>query len=105
MSDERILDAFRRWGYLQAQLDPLGRLKPQPHPELDVTGEAADRVLEAVDPVVLGRARAKQARLGDSGRARVLCITLHGDAAFAGQGIVAETLNLADLRGFTVGGT
>ena len=43
MSDERILDAFRRWGYLQAQIDPLGRLKPQPHPELDVTGEAADR--------------------------------------------------------------
>ena len=43
MSDETILDAFRRWGYLQAQLDPLGRLKPQPHPELDVTGQAADR--------------------------------------------------------------
>jgi 2-oxoglutarate dehydrogenase E1 component len=61
--------------------------------------------LEAVDPVVLGRARAKQDRLGDGARVRVLPITLHGDAAFAGQGIVAETLNLANLRGFTVGGT
>src|SRR5262249_17611709 len=49
--------------------------------------------LEAVDPVVMGRARAWQDRLGKDGRARVLPITLHGDAAFAGQGIVAETLN------------
>ena len=61
--------------------------------------------LEAVDPVVMGRARAKQDRFGEGGRARILPITLHGDAAFAGQGIVAETLNLADLRGFHVGGT
>ena len=61
--------------------------------------------LEAVDPVVMGRARAKQDRLGEGGRAQILPITLHGDAAFAGQGIVAETLNLADLRGFHVGGT
>ncbi len=266
MSDEAILDAFRRWGHLQAQLDPLGRLKPQPHPGLDAAGEAAERGrafycgpvgvefmhmpypdrcrwiqermesdppapdrnrilerlinaeifervlqtryigakryslegmtaliplldamvghaadhgaeqvimamshrgrlaalarilgkrpadifarfedvdprsilgggdvkyhvgatgtytrpggrqvaislvsnashLEAVDPILAGRARAKQERLGDGGRARVLPISMHGDAAFAGQGIVAETLNLADLRGFTVGGT
>ena len=266
MSQSAIPEAFLRWGYLQANLDPLGRLAPQPHPELDITGEAAERGravycgsigvefmhmpypercrwiqermeseppqpdrhrildrliradafervlqtryvgtkryslegataliplldevleagaergaeqvvlgmshrgrlnvmahivgkrpkdifagfedvdprsvlgggdvkyhigatgdyvskagrrmrvslvsnpshLEAVDPVVLGRARAKQARLGENGRARVLPVTLHGDAAFAGQGIVAETLNLADLRGFHVGGT
>ena len=61
--------------------------------------------LEAVYPVVLGRARARQARLGDRDRTRVLPIVLHGDGAFAGQGIVAETLNLADLEGFSVGGT
>ncbi|HYM09804.1 MAG TPA: thiamine pyrophosphate-dependent enzyme, partial [Bryobacterales bacterium] len=61
--------------------------------------------LEAVDPVVLGRTRAKQDRIGDGGAARVLPITLHGDAAFAGQGIVAETLNMAGLRGFAVGGS
>ena len=43
MSEQRILDAFRRWGHLQANLDPLDRLRPQPHPELDVSGEAAER--------------------------------------------------------------
>jgi len=60
--------------------------------------------LEAVDPVALGRARAKQARRGGNGRAQVLPIELHGDAAFAGQGIWAETLNLAGLNGYSVGG-
>src|SRR4029077_9438314 len=43
--------------------------------------------LEAVDPVAMGRARAKQSRIGPGGRAKILCIVLHGDAAFAGQGI------------------
>jgi 2-oxoglutarate dehydrogenase E1 component len=61
--------------------------------------------LEAVDPVMMGRARARQDRLGREGRLRVLPICLHGDAAFAGQGIVAETLNLENLPGFSVGGT
>ncbi len=60
--------------------------------------------LEAVDPVVMGRTRAKQMRRGDTGRSKVLAITMHGDAAFAGQGICAETLNMADLPGYTVGG-
>ena len=60
--------------------------------------------LEAVDPVALGRARAKQARLRENGTARVVPIVLHGDAAFAGQGIWAETLNLSGLRGYSVGG-
>ncbi len=61
--------------------------------------------LEAVDPVALGRARAKQTRLGRDGKAKVLPVLMHGDSAFAGQGITAETLNLANLRGYTVGGT
>ncbi len=61
--------------------------------------------LEAVYPVVLGRARARQVRLDDRERKRVVPVVLHGDGAFAGQGIVAETLNLADLAGFSVGGT
>jgi len=60
--------------------------------------------LEAVDPVALGRVRAKQTRSGECGRERFLPIVLHGDAAFAGQGIWAETMNFADLEGFTVGG-
>ena len=61
--------------------------------------------LEAVDPVALGRARAKQTRIGATARLKVLPVLMHGDAAFAGQGITAETLNLANLRGYTVGGT
>ena len=62
--------------------------------------------LEAVDPVALGRVRAKQVRLGDEARHdQVFPVVLHGDAAFAGQGILAETLNMADLHGYRVGGT
>src|SRR6202521_488992 len=61
--------------------------------------------LEAVDPVAMGRARAKQTRLGANSEKTVVPIVMHGDAAFAGQGIWAETLNLADLQAYTVGGT
>ncbi len=61
--------------------------------------------LEAVDPVTVGRTRAKQDRTGDGGKAKYLPVLVHGDAAFAGQGITAETLNYADLSGYTVGGT
>jgi len=60
--------------------------------------------LEAVDPVVIGRTRAKQTRAGKGGHDRFLPIVLHGDAAFAGQGIAAETLNFAGIPGFSVGG-
>src|SRR6202162_2255246 len=61
--------------------------------------------LEAVDPVAMGRARAKQTRLGGNSTEAIVPIVMHGDAAFAGQGIWAETLNLADLKAYTVGGT
>jgi 2-oxoglutarate dehydrogenase E1 component len=61
--------------------------------------------LEAVDPVTVGRTRAKQDRAGEGGKAKFLPLLVHGDAAFAGQGITAETLNYADLAGYTVGGT
>ena len=61
--------------------------------------------LEAVDPVVLGKVRAKQYQRGDSERTQVAGILMHGDAAFAGQGLVAEALELSDLAGFTTGGT
>jgi 2-oxoglutarate dehydrogenase E1 component len=61
--------------------------------------------LEAVDPVTVGRTRAKQDRAGKGGEAKYLPLLVHGDAAFAGQGITAETLNYADLTGYTVGGT
>ncbi|HZQ71104.1 MAG TPA: 2-oxoglutarate dehydrogenase E1 component [Terriglobales bacterium] len=61
--------------------------------------------LEAVDPVTVGRTRAKQDRAGEGGREQFLPLIVHGDGAFAGQGIFAETLNYADLPGYTVGGT
>ncbi|MGA2721021.1 MAG: multifunctional oxoglutarate decarboxylase/oxoglutarate dehydrogenase thiamine pyrophosphate-binding subunit/dihydrolipoyllysine-residue succinyltransferase subunit [Bryobacteraceae bacterium] len=61
--------------------------------------------LEAVDPVVEGIVRPKQDRLGDTRRERVIPVLVHGDAAFAGQGVVAETLNLSQLDGYSTGGT
>ncbi|MEV8465827.1 2-oxoglutarate dehydrogenase E1 component [Fluviibacterium sp. DFM31] len=61
--------------------------------------------LEAVNPVVLGKARAKQDQLGDVERTAVLPVLLHGDAAFAGQGVVAECFALSGLRGHKTGGT
>ncbi|WIG92791.1 2-oxoglutarate dehydrogenase E1 component [Myxococcus sp. SDU36] len=61
--------------------------------------------LEAVDPVVEGRVRAKQDRAGDTERTSVMPLLIHGDAAFIGQGVVPETLNLSGLKGYTTGGT
>ena len=61
--------------------------------------------LEAVDPVVVGKARGRQEGYGKDKKADVLPVLLHGDAAFAGQGIVAEVLNLSQLEGYSSGGT
>ncbi|SDX13970.1 2-oxoglutarate dehydrogenase E1 component [Ruegeria halocynthiae] len=61
--------------------------------------------LEAVNPVVLGKVRAKQDQLGDEDRTKVMGILLHGDAAFAGQGVVAEGFGLSGLKGHKTGGT
>ncbi|HUG12629.1 MAG TPA: 2-oxoglutarate dehydrogenase E1 component, partial [Opitutaceae bacterium] len=61
--------------------------------------------LEAVDPVVQGQVRARQRLIGDTERKRVVPLLVHGDAAFAGQGVVAETLNFSQLKGYRTGGT
>ncbi len=61
--------------------------------------------LEAVDSVVQGIVRARQQLFGDADRKQVIPLLLHGDAAFAGQGVVAETLNMSQLAGYTTGGT
>ena len=61
--------------------------------------------LEFINPVVLGRVRAKQDRFGDERRDRGLAVLIHGDAAFIGEGVVQETLNLSELPGYEIGGT
>nr|WP_220481026.1 2-oxoglutarate dehydrogenase E1 component [Lysobacter penaei] len=61
--------------------------------------------LEIVDPVVAGSVRSRQVRRGDKGRAQVLPVIMHGDAAFAGQGVVMELFQMSQARGFAVGGT
>jgi 2-oxoglutarate dehydrogenase E1 component len=61
--------------------------------------------LEIVNPVVEGSVRARQERRGDENGIKVLPVQVHGDAAFAGQGVVMETLNLAQTRGYGIGGT
>jgi len=61
--------------------------------------------LEAVDPVVVGRVRAKQTQLNDKKNEKVFALLIHGDAALAGQGVVAETFAMSQLRGFRTGGT
>jgi len=61
--------------------------------------------LESVDPVVEGMARGIQLKKGALGRSKVIPLLIHGDAAFSGQGVVAETLNLSQLNGYTTGGS
>ncbi len=73
--------------------------------QLDVELAANPSHLEAVDPVVEGMVRAMQDRIDDPTAFSILPVLLHGDAAFAGQGVVAETLNLSDLKGYRTGGT
>jgi len=73
---------------------------------IDVTLASNPSHLEAVDPVVEGMARARQDLRDEGPRSfPVLPVLIHGDAAFAGQGVVAETLNMSQLRGYTTGGT
>ena len=61
--------------------------------------------LEIINPVVQGSVRARQERRHDTGRSQVVPILVHGDASFAGQGVVMETLNMAQTRGYSTGGT
>ena len=74
--------------------------------EVEIRLSANPSHLEAVDPVVEGTARARQRIRGDTEhRRKVLPLLIHGDAAFAGQGVVAETLNMSQLHGYGTGGT
>ncbi len=73
--------------------------------EIHVSLVANPSHLEAVDPVVVGKVRAKQAQRGDSERATVMGVIIHGDAAIAGQGLAAEVFGLSELKGYRSGGT
>jgi 2-oxoglutarate dehydrogenase E1 component len=86
-------------GYDSERVNSLGE-------KLQITLSSNPSHLEAVNPVVEGKARARQRQLGDTKeRKRVMPLLIHGDAAFAGQGLVAEVLNLSQLRGYRTGGT
>ncbi len=92
-------------GDVKYHLGASGLVKTASGKEIVATVSPNPSHLEAVDPVVEGIVRPKQDRLGDVRRERVLPLLLHGDAAFAGQGVVAETLNLSQLDGYATGGT
>jgi len=99
-------EASQGSGDVKYHLGATGKYKhPETGKELLVTLAPNPSHLEAVNPVVEGMARARIDEIGDKTYSKVLPILIHGDAAVAGLGIVQETLNLANLRGYTAGGT
>src|SRR5439155_26066818 len=92
-------------GDVKYHLGQSGKFVSRNGKEIEVELSANPSHLEAVDPVVVGMARAKQDLINDPGSFSVLPLLLHGDAAFAGQGVVAETLQLGMIKGYRVGGT
>src|SRR5829696_1422009 len=92
-------------GDVKYHLGAVGKHVARSGKEVRVEVASNPSHLEAVNPVVEGIARAKQDLLDRGEEAPVLPILVHGDAAFAGQGVVAETLNLSQLRGYRTGGT
>lgn len=92
-------------GDVKYHLGAKGVFKSRSGVEIPVELAANPSHLEAVDPVVEGMVRAMQDRIDEPTAFSVLPVLIHGDAAFAGQGVVAETLNLSDLKGYRTGGT
>jgi len=90
---ERVFDAFRRWGYLEANLDPLGFLKPQPHPELAIQGAAAEEARR----YYCGTIGAEFMHLPDPERRRWIAQRLEGDAPAPDRAAILERLIRADL--------
>ncbi|HEY3141173.1 MAG TPA: multifunctional oxoglutarate decarboxylase/oxoglutarate dehydrogenase thiamine pyrophosphate-binding subunit/dihydrolipoyllysine-residue succinyltransferase subunit [Acidimicrobiales bacterium] len=99
------LDAVQGSGDVKYHLGQVGKFQSQKGAQIGVELAANPSHLEAVDPVVVGMARARQDQINDPEAYSVLPILMHGDAAFAGQGVVAETLNMSDIKGYRVGGT
>ena len=97
-------EAIQGSGDVQYHVGASGKFVGQNGGEIEVEVAANPSHLEAVSPLVIGMARAKQDRIDRPGAFSVLPVLLHGDAAFAGQGVVAETLNLSLISGYRVGG-
>lgn len=98
-------DTVQGSGDVKYHKGAAGKFVSRSGAEIPVTLASNSSHLEAVDPVVEGMARAKQDAIDDHEPGAVLPLLVHGDAAFAGQGVVAETLNLSGLRGYRTGGT
>ena len=92
-------------GDVKYHLGQAGKFQSRAGKEIPVELAANPSHLEAVDPIVEGMVRARQDQINEPEAFSVLPILMHGDAAFAGQGVVAETLNMSDIRGYRVGGT
>jgi multifunctional 2-oxoglutarate metabolism enzyme len=92
-------------GDVKYHLGQNGKFVSRSGSTIEVELAANPSHLETVDPVVEGMARAKMDLIEPGGRYPILPILIHGDAAFAGQGVVAETLNLSLIKGYRVGGT
>jgi 2-oxoglutarate dehydrogenase E1 component len=92
-------------GDVKYHLGAVGKFVGRSGVSLPVTLASNPSHLEAVDPVVEGMVRARQDLIDDPEAFSALAVLIHGDAAFAGQGVVAETLNLSALRGYRIGGT
>ena len=98
-------DSIQGSGDVKYHLGQSGKFESRAGNVIPVELAANPSHLEAVDPVVEGMARARMDQIDPPGRYPVLPILIHGDAAFAGQGVVAETLNLSQIKGYRVGGT
>src|SRR5918999_6428394 len=98
-------DTVQGSGDVKYHLGMTGQFKSRKGDDLAVIMASNASHLEAVDPVVEGMVRAKQELLPEGSFDKVLPVLLHGDAAFAGQGVVAETFNLSQVPGYRTGGT
>ncbi|HSL89270.1 MAG TPA: multifunctional oxoglutarate decarboxylase/oxoglutarate dehydrogenase thiamine pyrophosphate-binding subunit/dihydrolipoyllysine-residue succinyltransferase subunit, partial [Ignavibacteriaceae bacterium] len=104
--DIRDLNSIEGSGDVKYHLGATGKYKTLNDDFITVSVVSNPSHLEWVNPVVEGIVRAKQTRLGDRrSYQRVIPVLIHGDSAFAGQGVVAETLNLSQLKGYRTGGT
>lgn len=98
-------DSVHGSGDVKYHLGASGEVKTRNGKTMRVSVASNPSHLEWVNPVVEGIVRAKQQRVKDTERKRIIPMLLHGDASFAGQGVVAETINLSQLSGYRTGGT